>query len=171
MCQRHYSKIHKTSSFSLPITLRQALLLWLCKEETKAPAVFSSYTHSPGPQAPRPQEERPFAKEMRPTFPAEARALPCLYQGSWCVRTASPGAQRLPAGWAWGASSLSPPLTSVLLPGFGPVFTTSDPDSFWQQLNEIQAVGGGDEPEMSLSALEVCPPAPLPLFRPRHQGE
>ncbi|KAK1327509.1 hypothetical protein QTO34_013011 [Cnephaeus nilssonii] len=41
-------------------------------------------------------------------------------------------------------------------PGFGPVFTTSDPDSFWQQLNEIQAVGGGDEPEMSLSALELA---------------
>ncbi|XP_032703185.1 von Willebrand factor A domain-containing protein 7 isoform X3 [Lontra canadensis] len=40
-------------------------------------------------------------------------------------------------------------------PGFGPVFTTSDPDSFWQQLNEIHALGGGDEPEMCLSALEV----------------
>lgn len=39
--------------------------------------------------------------------------------------------------------------------GFGPVFTTSDPDSFWQKLNEIQALGGGDEPEMCLSALEV----------------
>ncbi|XP_016070792.1 PREDICTED: von Willebrand factor A domain-containing protein 7 [Miniopterus natalensis] len=41
-------------------------------------------------------------------------------------------------------------------PGFGPVFTTSDPDSFWQQLNEIHAVGGGDEPEMCLSALELA---------------
>lgn len=40
-------------------------------------------------------------------------------------------------------------------PGFGPVFKTSDPDSFWQKLNEIQALGGGDEPEMCLSALEV----------------
>lgn len=39
--------------------------------------------------------------------------------------------------------------------GFGPVFTTSDPDSFWQKLNEIHALGGGDEPEMCLSALEV----------------
>ncbi|KAM8938215.1 von Willebrand factor A domain-containing protein 7 isoform 2-T2 [Lycaon pictus] len=39
-------------------------------------------------------------------------------------------------------------------PGFGPVFTTSDPDSFWQQLNELHALGGGDEPEMCLSALE-----------------
>ncbi|XP_034516376.1 von Willebrand factor A domain-containing protein 7 isoform X2 [Ailuropoda melanoleuca] len=41
-------------------------------------------------------------------------------------------------------------------PGFGPVFTTSDPDSFWQQLNEIHALGGGDEPEMCLSALELA---------------
>lgn len=48
-------------------------------------------------------------------------------------------------------------------PGFGPVFTTSDPDSFWQQLNELHALGGGDEPEMCLSALEVCLPHPLPL--------
>ncbi|EPY85391.1 protein G7c-like protein [Camelus ferus] len=40
-------------------------------------------------------------------------------------------------------------------PGFGPVFTTSDPDSFWKQLNELHALGGGDEPEMCLSALEV----------------
>lgn len=45
-------------------------------------------------------------------------------------------------------------------PGFGPVFTTSDPDRFWQQLNEIHALGGGDEPEMCLSALEVCPVTP-----------
>nr|XP_023397181.1 von Willebrand factor A domain-containing protein 7 [Loxodonta africana] len=41
-------------------------------------------------------------------------------------------------------------------PGFGPVFSTSDPDSFWQQLNEIHALGGGDEPEMCLSALELA---------------
>ncbi|XP_066120367.1 von Willebrand factor A domain-containing protein 7 [Saccopteryx bilineata] len=41
-------------------------------------------------------------------------------------------------------------------PGFGPVFTTTDPDSFWQQLNEIHALGGGDEPEMCLSALELA---------------
>ncbi|XP_008819730.1 von Willebrand factor A domain-containing protein 7 [Nannospalax galili] len=41
-------------------------------------------------------------------------------------------------------------------PGFGPVFTSSDPDSFWQQLNEIHALGGGDEPEMCLSALELA---------------
>ncbi|XDA87422.1 hypothetical protein R6Z07M_016782 [Ovis aries] len=41
-------------------------------------------------------------------------------------------------------------------PGFGPVFTTSDPDNFWQQLNEMHALGGGDEPEMCLSALELA---------------
>ena len=52
-------------------------------------------------------------------------------------------------------------------PGFGPVFTTSDPDSFWQQLNEMHALGGGDEPEMCLSALEVCsPPLPRPFPPP-----
>ncbi|XP_021511537.1 von Willebrand factor A domain-containing protein 7 [Meriones unguiculatus] len=41
-------------------------------------------------------------------------------------------------------------------PGFGPVFATSDPDSFWQKLSEIHALGGGDEPEMCLSALELA---------------
>ncbi|XP_004711857.1 von Willebrand factor A domain-containing protein 7 isoform X1 [Echinops telfairi] len=41
-------------------------------------------------------------------------------------------------------------------PGFGPVFTTSDPDSFWQQLNKVHALGGGDEPEMCLSAVELA---------------
>ncbi|XP_051009495.1 von Willebrand factor A domain-containing protein 7 [Acomys russatus] len=41
-------------------------------------------------------------------------------------------------------------------PGFGPVFTTSDPDTFWQKLNEIHALGGGDEPEMCLSAVELA---------------
>ncbi|XP_076772855.1 von Willebrand factor A domain-containing protein 7 isoform X3 [Arvicanthis niloticus] len=51
-------------------------------------------------------------------------------------------------------------------PGFGPVFATSDPDSFWQKLNEIQALGGGDEPEMCLSALEVTLPLEPPVFIP-----
>ncbi|KAM6185334.1 von Willebrand factor A domain-containing protein 7 [Rhynchocyon petersi] len=41
-------------------------------------------------------------------------------------------------------------------PEFGPVFKTSDPDVFWQQLNEFHALGGGDEPEMCLSALELA---------------
>ncbi|XP_077017460.1 von Willebrand factor A domain-containing protein 7 isoform X2 [Tamandua tetradactyla] len=52
------------------------------------------------------------------------------------------------------------PLHYVLVPfhdpGFGPVFTTSDPESFWKQLNELHALGGGDEPEMCLSALELA---------------
>ncbi|XP_063095242.1 von Willebrand factor A domain-containing protein 7 isoform X2 [Cavia porcellus] len=47
------------------------------------------------------------------------------------------------------------PASSTCL-GFGPVFTTSDPHTFWQRLNEIQALGGGDEPEMCLSALELA---------------
>nr|XP_020024090.1 von Willebrand factor A domain-containing protein 7 isoform X3 [Castor canadensis] len=51
-------------------------------------------------------------------------------------------------------------------PGFGPVFTTSDSDSFWQQLNEIHALGGGDEPEMCLSAVEVTLPLDPPVFVP-----
>ncbi|XP_058163665.2 von Willebrand factor A domain-containing protein 7 [Dasypus novemcinctus] len=41
-------------------------------------------------------------------------------------------------------------------PGFGPVFITSDPDSFWEQLSGLHALGGGDEPEMCLSALELA---------------
>ncbi|XP_044529123.1 von Willebrand factor A domain-containing protein 7 [Gracilinanus agilis] len=41
-------------------------------------------------------------------------------------------------------------------PGFGPVFKTSDSDAFWKQINEIHALGGGDEPEMCLSALELA---------------
>ncbi|XP_038624136.1 von Willebrand factor A domain-containing protein 7 [Tachyglossus aculeatus] len=41
-------------------------------------------------------------------------------------------------------------------PGFGPVFQTSDPDVFWKHLNELDALGGGDEPEMCLSALELA---------------
>uniref|UniRef100_A0A4X2JVE1 von Willebrand factor A domain containing 7 n=1 Tax=Vombatus ursinus TaxID=29139 RepID=A0A4X2JVE1_VOMUR len=41
-------------------------------------------------------------------------------------------------------------------PGFGPVLKTSDPDAFWKHLNEIHALGGGDEPEMCLSALELA---------------
>ncbi|XP_074092785.1 von Willebrand factor A domain-containing protein 7 isoform X2 [Macrotis lagotis] len=41
-------------------------------------------------------------------------------------------------------------------PGFGPVFKTSDPDAFWKHLNSIHALGGGDEPEMCLSALELA---------------
>ncbi|KAM5326198.1 LOW QUALITY PROTEIN: von Willebrand factor A domain-containing protein 7 [Glossophaga mutica] len=51
-------------------------------------------------------------------------------------------------------------------PGFGLVFTTSDPDRFWQ-LSEIQALAGGDEPEMCLSVLELAllhTPLPSDIF-------
>ncbi|XP_058026402.1 von Willebrand factor A domain-containing protein 7 isoform X1 [Ahaetulla prasina] len=41
-------------------------------------------------------------------------------------------------------------------PGFGPVSKTRDPDEFWKVLNTISPLGGGDEPEMCLSALELA---------------
>lgn len=65
-----------------------------------------------------------------------------------------------------GSSLLTHFILLLPSPGFGPVFTTSDPDSFWQQLNEIHALGGGDEPEMCLSALEVCPACSPSLLLP-----
>lgn len=82
------------------------------------------------------------------------------------LRVLATGAEDLGLGigvhLGWGAhsslmgSTLLTYMTSLSSrPGFGPVFKTSDPDSFWQKLNEIQALGGGDEPEMCLSALEV----------------
>ncbi|XP_053328531.1 von Willebrand factor A domain-containing protein 7 [Spea bombifrons] len=41
-------------------------------------------------------------------------------------------------------------------PGFGPVFKTSDPNEFRKYLNSLVALGGGDEPEMCLSALRLA---------------
>ncbi|XP_072285638.1 von Willebrand factor A domain-containing protein 7 [Pyxicephalus adspersus] len=41
-------------------------------------------------------------------------------------------------------------------PGFGPVHKTSDPDEFLRILDSLQALGGGDEPEMCLSALQLA---------------
>ncbi|XP_063147361.1 von Willebrand factor A domain-containing protein 7 isoform X2 [Candoia aspera] len=41
-------------------------------------------------------------------------------------------------------------------PGFGPVSKTSDPEEFWKVLDAISPLGGGDEPEMCLSALELA---------------
>ncbi|XP_038670283.1 von Willebrand factor A domain-containing protein 7-like [Scyliorhinus canicula] len=41
-------------------------------------------------------------------------------------------------------------------PDFGPVFKTSDPDKFIDKLKELKADGGGDIPEMSLSALRLA---------------
>lgn len=41
-------------------------------------------------------------------------------------------------------------------PGFGPVHKTSDPDEFLKILDSLQALGGGDEPEMCMSALQLA---------------
>ncbi|KAM4641217.1 LOW QUALITY PROTEIN: von Willebrand factor A domain-containing protein 7, partial [Discoglossus pictus] len=41
-------------------------------------------------------------------------------------------------------------------PTFGPVYKTTDPDQFLRYLNDIHALGGGDEPEMCLSALQLA---------------
>ncbi|XP_068106479.1 von Willebrand factor A domain-containing protein 7 isoform X2 [Hyperolius riggenbachi] len=41
-------------------------------------------------------------------------------------------------------------------PGFGPVYKTSDPEEFLKILDSLQALGGGDEPEMCLSALQLA---------------
>uniref|UniRef100_A0A673JA71 von Willebrand factor A domain containing 7 n=1 Tax=Sinocyclocheilus rhinocerous TaxID=307959 RepID=A0A673JA71_9TELE len=40
-------------------------------------------------------------------------------------------------------------------PGFGPVMETDDPYQFMQYMEDLAALGGGDEPEMCLSALQV----------------
>ncbi|XP_069799856.1 von Willebrand factor A domain-containing protein 7 isoform X2 [Dendropsophus ebraccatus] len=41
-------------------------------------------------------------------------------------------------------------------PSFGPVYKTSDPDEFLRVLDSLHALGGGDEPEMCLSALQLA---------------
>ncbi|XP_029440892.1 von Willebrand factor A domain-containing protein 7 isoform X2 [Rhinatrema bivittatum] len=41
-------------------------------------------------------------------------------------------------------------------PDFGPVYKTRDPDVFWDILSNLTALGGGDEPEMSLSAIQLA---------------
>ncbi|XP_072122222.1 von Willebrand factor A domain-containing protein 7 isoform X1 [Mobula birostris] len=48
-------------------------------------------------------------------------------------------------------------------PEFGPVFETRDPDQFIARLQQLTAVGGGDVPEMSLSALQLALTHSLPL--------
>ncbi|RXN15629.1 von Willebrand factor A domain-containing 7-like protein [Labeo rohita] len=40
-------------------------------------------------------------------------------------------------------------------PGFGPVMETDDPHQFMQYMEDLTALGGGDEPEMCLSALQT----------------
>ncbi|KAM8952752.1 von Willebrand factor A domain-containing protein 7 [Pelodytes ibericus] len=55
---------------------------------------------------------------------------------------------------------LLPPDYYILVPfndpEFGPVFKTSNPDEFLKYLNTLNAFGGGDEPEMCLSALQLA---------------
>ncbi|XP_078502153.1 von Willebrand factor A domain-containing protein 7 [Lissotriton helveticus] len=41
-------------------------------------------------------------------------------------------------------------------PEYGPVYKTRDADEFWTFLNKLSALGGGDEPEMSLSAIQLA---------------
>ena len=35
------------------------------------------------------------------------------------------------------------------------MYETDDPDQFMQQMEDLTALGGGDEPEMCLSAVQV----------------
>ena len=37
----------------------------------------------------------------------------------------------------------------------GPVYETDDPNQFMQHMENLMALGGGDEPEMCLSAIQV----------------
>ncbi|XP_060678184.1 von Willebrand factor A domain-containing protein 7-like [Hemiscyllium ocellatum] len=48
-------------------------------------------------------------------------------------------------------------------PDFGPVFKTSDPEEFIEELRTLRADGGGDIPEMSLSALQLALTSTLPV--------
>ncbi|XP_077186946.1 von Willebrand factor A domain-containing protein 7 isoform X2 [Paroedura picta] len=41
-------------------------------------------------------------------------------------------------------------------PDYGPILKTSDPEKFWEFLDTIHPLGGKDEPEMCLSALELA---------------
>ncbi|XP_028274813.1 von Willebrand factor A domain-containing protein 7 [Parambassis ranga] len=57
-------------------------------------------------------------------------------------------------------SSSGGPGTFLLVPfhdpGVGPVFETDDPDLFMQHLENLMALGGGDEPEMCFSAIQLA---------------
>ncbi|KAM9853613.1 LOW QUALITY PROTEIN: von Willebrand factor A domain-containing protein 7 [Aulostomus maculatus] len=52
------------------------------------------------------------------------------------------------------------PSTFVLVPfhdpEVGPVYETDDPDQFMQHMDSLMALGGGDEPEMCLSAIQLA---------------
>ncbi|KAK5904480.1 hypothetical protein CesoFtcFv8_006038 [Champsocephalus esox] len=58
------------------------------------------------------------------------------------------------------ASNPGLPGTYVLVPfhdpGVGPVFETDDSNQFIQQMDNLMALGGGDEPEMCLSAIQLA---------------
>ncbi|XP_054454261.1 von Willebrand factor A domain-containing protein 7 [Anoplopoma fimbria] len=58
------------------------------------------------------------------------------------------------------ASSPGQPGTFILVPfhdpKFGPVYETDDPNQFMQQMENLMALGGGDEPEMCLSAIQLA---------------
>ncbi|KAM4628348.1 von Willebrand factor A domain-containing protein 7 isoform 2-T2 [Polymixia lowei] len=41
-------------------------------------------------------------------------------------------------------------------PGVGPVYETDDPDQFMHYMENLMALGGGDEPEMCLSAVQLA---------------
>ncbi|KAM7399629.1 hypothetical protein PAMP_018882 [Pampus punctatissimus] len=41
-------------------------------------------------------------------------------------------------------------------PGVGPVYETEDPNQFMQHMQNLMALGGGDEPEMCLSAIQLA---------------
>uniref|UniRef100_A0A8C9Y8I4 von Willebrand factor A domain containing 7 n=1 Tax=Sander lucioperca TaxID=283035 RepID=A0A8C9Y8I4_SANLU len=57
------------------------------------------------------------------------------------------------------AGSCGQPGTFLLVPfhdpGDGPVYETDDPNQFMQHMENLMALGGGDEPEMCLSAIQV----------------
>lgn len=45
--------------------------------------------------------------------------------------------------------------TLMYCEGVGPVYETEDPNQFMMHLENLMALGGGDEPEMCLSAVQV----------------
>ncbi|KAM4742986.1 von Willebrand factor A domain-containing protein 7 isoform 1-T5 [Anableps anableps] len=58
------------------------------------------------------------------------------------------------------ADSTNQPGTFLLVPfhdpEFGPVYEADDPDQFMQHMETLMALGGGDEPEMCLSAIQLA---------------
>ncbi|XP_040901618.1 von Willebrand factor A domain-containing protein 7 [Toxotes jaculatrix] len=58
------------------------------------------------------------------------------------------------------ANSPEQPVTFVLVPfhdpAVGPVYETDDPSQFMQYMENLMALGGGDEPEMCLSAIQLA---------------